>query len=1802
MGDITGKTYQGSVANFAASFNATKTAPLDDRLVVNSITALTDGSISSPYKGMVVNIAGTPDLYVFIGGSVEESKNIQNWKKASGGSGLSKYSIPIMTESMRQLAIEDSDIDFGESDNYIGIETDYESIEGETNTNTVTTQNGTYIEILFSAIRSLQAEVNRLKNTFKYGINSYNEDDTALSAISGGDMGDNDDDEPIWAIDPDDVAELSEITRINEDSLKRFSKIASGNNVFFTEQNSQEKITITSSGSTFKLTDSEVKAIKAVTDTKLLLYFQVACNKSGDNYVLPEISINLNSLENQTETEEDNNIKFRPFSLLGENVQGGLRPEYNVMVIVSRKQENKDVTDPNDKFTGKNYIYCSISDKRTDEVIIRGYWNRENDVLYDRVHLSDIEERYFWDEIYFKDLTITGCRFCSKYQDFSNEVIPENPDNKNDFKYEAAHITIRAISTKEKAVKIKDQLQENELIWVKDEGIMLIKSDGRLRVVTSGKNSNVTEDSDNEDIENMTTQELLEKLMSMGIIVNTKSDGTDSDSDPDFDFLEFNDVASITFINQDTDRRYKFTVNPYGQLQSTEVLENDLQKLIDDYNKDKTADKKFVEDTACENYRGFIAKLRSSDVNAASDLGDNNDRLRISSFFVPLKSAKKCGCSHSYIELENSSTKDIPLKGMILYHKYFNGSNWVIRKLPLEGICKAGSTYLVRGAQHADLNSPSTFIKVTEFDQEWWEEINGKKQLVSFELDNTVTTENQTQLAGNIHSFFITYGEISGLRVDTTLITANTASNKTDFPYIIKNTSYVEGCAYIPKTFIKGEGVADTLTAFPSSGKTMNSAPSPEKGIINITENSIFRLMFKLDPAKQAFNGFSLKDSSRERYKNTTDIFVVNLDNPAITFKTSPYEYPIERYTPHASSYNATVMTDKTRLDFDKPNMVNVAFGIDVYKTRCFSWVSVGSFDEYVWIRESGEQNWTRFESYKPGDGIEAKNSITKKTFNNVLKTAAYDRIFAKFPGDYTPFTAHKCILDFVYVTTPTTYEYRVGRGCGFGNNTLDENHCSEIRTFVLYPQSWEGRVYQITDQQGFHWVEYQAWAGAAKAIHEKIINDNLPSTHEFPIIINTGDMTQSGARINEWLDYHMAGDILFREFEQMNVVGNNDLNDINPEVLGTGNDSGKSVSRFFHYFYCHEVPDDQSLVMGPDLKYIPSIYYFNTKNIMYLCFNSEITTTTSNKWLKLNYIPNVTLNPYTGIAALTVAGTSTVADTTNFQNAIVDRETAESLHFTPIYKTIYNWLMINKLQSSPKSVIFACHEIPFTVITVDSLQTSKTLNYTKDTRNYPSGSSLLGSHANQMNKSETRGIFWLSRLFEHFGVRLAIGGHKHTYAISFPLQEFYIYNTPELTGYLLYDSVNEVYNAISEEVARETEYFSRIVDITLSDDDFAESADLNFKIDGTAITGNLVDSYFISNTIQLTKYCGGELGKTFDYIEKFFKGCVGYKLLRYTKYSSNPEKQVTSKPSTVPNTNGGNLPNYGQMFMTWNQMENEATTTLIPSDNTIDYKAKTPKIDVKWQVNISKDASTKGMSELGDVYCLDGENSGEEFILNTTKLPLMYNENNRFSNVQDSTAFKNGLFRCVTPIEKKLPNPVVYFMLQATGYKITSNKELPSEFQYFSNILPKTTNTVKEVDGKPGEYTVSSTANGNQCYPMYAMIKINSDANGNIGADLYMTRIKGIYKTDFAGAKITMTQGTKPSQDKFSYEYLIPVSDNCYGNWSETVYADEGQTKVGTSTSIDGTTGTDNSGLNVDYGNSKIKMTSVYFPSYNII
>ena len=1435
---------------FGSGFNITAEGPIDSRMVVEYISDLT--TVWNPdapaYEGMIVSVLEDGNIYTLRN---KDFTDINNWKKIgsdgdsdsdSGGSGIGKYSLPVMTEEMKNAALADPESGFNKDSSYISVD-DGSSLSGETTNNTITSVNGTYLYIMMNTIRALQAEVAKLKNTFQYGIHSYNNEVTAKSSV----LDQYDEtlmDEPLWALDPYMMSEVFDTVDFKTELLPDNFTISSTIGGESIDASIPNQLTFKNGIGKFS---DKANTLLNITDSKLVTYL-VTNSK--------HIYFNLHTKDDVSHKRRVDIASF---------IEGDYK-KYGVMFVLSRKVGEY----------GKNYVYVSVMNYDTNEKIVEGYLT-EADKLSFRTGggttVYEVAYKYSIESIDFVEQTLYRMKFYTKYEDFSEEVIPSAPEE--DYTYKAAHLTIRSVKNSAMMEKIKEQLHENELIWNEDRKELNIKSNNKIyKIGIVGSNDNTNTE------ETMTPKELIEKLTQMGIIVNAQ---TDSDGNIiSVENLKLNDISEFSLINSDTEKKYTFTVDPHGNLVGKDVsmktIESDLIKVFEGATDEEkiAAMNNFLnvedDDNANQEYgwvRGFIPlylkSLQGKDKwapNGTSDYGLFSDRLRISSFYAPLVTDTVHGCSHSFIELENTSDVDIPLEGVYLhfYRPLIDGdeknSNKVYH-LALDGVIKSGSTYLIRGAQHADMDDASTFIKVDSYDKEWYykttdDEGNVKCGLVSFEQGVVATKKNvgsdgksgavedtENNKVHGAYKFCLTYG-LEDLDKDAELIVSNrlatiyitsegqivnsdytgnkNAFEKSDFPNIIKNRRYIDGCGFSSFAGFAGPGTYDKEC---KKGEEILCKGRWFCGGVTITENTMFRHMFALDPAKQAYNGWTIKDGSRTRYNKATDLQVVSLSKEFIGFPNSEEVVPISRYTPKASYENKNVMTDKSQLDREKPNMVTCSFGIDVYKTRCFNWISCGAFDEYLWVRKQGDIKWKSFASYTKTDSqIEQKSGyIVRKEFIPSVNNAVYARMTSRFPGNNVLFTSHKVIIDLTPLgenDTPVVYEYVVGRADKNGNP--DTNHTNEIYTFTLYPSSYEGRTYQITDQQGFHWIEYQVWAAAAEKLNKvieeecKSINDDIDLLKEgvkvFPILINTGDMTQSGARINEWLDYYNGGKCMFTHMEQMNCVGNNDLCNIDPTILGTGNDPGKSNAKFFHYFYCYEIPNDERLIVKahdvnintvesptilsiPEDRYIPSTYYFKTRGVIYVVANSEITKTTCEKWFGLydkddNDDVIRSINLYTGIE---------IRANGNYNNTCQNKDRV----FYPVYETIYSWLNENKSNGGNKKIVFVCHEIPFTVITQASLL-NKNRDTMLNTRNYPNGtSSLLGSHMNQLDSTENRGTYWISRLLEYFGCKLCIGGHKHTYALSYPIKENYQWVNNNVT-YNSLDSRKEMEQTLEDE------------------------------------------------------------------------------------------------------------------------------------------------------------------------------------------------------------------------------------------------------------------------------------------------------------------------------------------------------------------------------------------------------------------
>ena len=646
--------------------------------------------------------------------------------------------------------------------------------------------------------------------------------------------------------------------------------------------------------------------------------------------------------------------------------------------------------------------------------------------------------------------------------------------------------------------------------------------------------------------------------------------------------------------------------------------------------------------------------------------------LCMNSIYCGGDGSEDCLCTHNYIELANGSKKDINLNG--LYLLYTDGTKentsdigYVWDVLALDGIIKAGNTFVIRGKE---CNTPkNSFITVDNYDMIWMK--NG--QPISFKQGPS--------------SFYLCAG--TGYQE---LLNNKTLNN----PWESKTTKigYIDSCGFGSGSV--GEGSA-TFTVSDDWNKIL------------------FVRWFMLEPAKQGNKAYSSR--------KTTDLWTyINLERQTTALGNSlQYYWPDdikEKYKPMASYLGKTFFTNKTTFDRNHANYINITFGIQATDngsgaTRCFNWVSVGYFDEFVEYRKKGETNWTRV------------YSITDNNSSNpewVTKFIEYYKRFRWTASDGTRVTTHKCIIKNIEAGE---YEYRVGRD----NDSL---YYSDTYTFKVEADSDVNNFsfIHISDQQGFNWQEYTAWWKTSYVIKNQ--------ESDFDFFVNTGDITQSGNRANEWLDYY-RGKLYNIDKCEMFTIGNNDLCGHVSTELTDGEDA---TSKYSHInvlrYFCFELDtrNDYSFEWDGETYPTYSLYSFNYGKYHFISLNSEIAIATSKMYKDW--------------------------ESDSYQGDRTFAESANSHMEDWLKKDLQLWKGIGD-DSEPtdcKKCIIYMHEMPFTIVTWSFMGGE---------------SARVGSHLNTIN---SRGLYRFSRLFKKYGIKLVLGGHKHTYSISKP-----IYDAPN--GYI---------------------------------------------------------------------------------------------------------------------------------------------------------------------------------------------------------------------------------------------------------------------------------------------------------------------------------------------------------------------------------------------------------------------------------
>lgn len=587
--------------------------------------------------------------------------------------------------------------------------------------------------------------------------------------------------------------------------------------------------------------------------------------------------------------------------------------------------------------------------------------------------------------------------------------------------------------------------------------------------------------------------------------INRNLDGGDGgDPGPGPDLPDMDNIEYIGFIAPDK-TKYKVTITNKGDL-----------KIL---NKTQAADPDASQLVTSGTYEGmsrtlYLPKLYINSLYCGGLDTENPPKWQ--------------GCDHNFVELSNLTESDIYLNGLSLQYS-INGAIWEV--LPLEGIIKKGSTFLIRGGSCSVKNVNTTVINVPEPDMEWR---NANNELIKF-----------SNVKGK---FCLIHG---------------TKPIPVAMPYV-QDTS-TTGRAYCQLGYIDMVGLN-------KPGATPAEAIDgyEQKTLAQLAPNRLFVKYYAMDFVNQATKAIGARN-------NANDWTWIQLDANNHVNK--------ESYTPQPSKANKDIFYNKSKLS-DRPNLINVTFGIDAHKTRCFNWVSKGYYDEFIWIKKPGESDFTRYESFKDTD---SRTKYTSKFYNRIRVVAT----------DGTGYTAHKFIITDL---APGTYEYKVGR----------DGSESDIHRFKVNAKSTQPwKFVHTTDQQAFNREEYEVWRMSAEYIRK---------VHNPIFTINSGDTCQTGNRISEWLDYWRAGSTLYTgkdypglaEFsgvEQMNIIGNNDLCPEDFEVLGNGSDMSKMNSINFQFFFTYEMDtDNPPIITANGIDYfIPSLYSFNYNNTHFICVNSEI-------------------------------------------------------------------------------------------------------------------------------------------------------------------------------------------------------------------------------------------------------------------------------------------------------------------------------------------------------------------------------------------------------------------------------------------------------------------------------------------------------------------------------------------------------------------------------------------------------------------
>lgn len=423
-------------------------------------------------------------------------------------------------------------------------------------------------------------------------------------------------------------------------------------------------------------------------------------------------------------------------------------------------------------------------------------------------------------------------------------------------------------------------------------------------------------------------------------------------------------------------------------------------------------------------------------------------------------------CSHSFIELYNSTDNTMNLKGLaIQYGEYLK--EW--QMLPLRGEIKPYHSFLIRCAQHTDPYRRNTRFKILDYDMEWNIPLSSAGMKIYLNVPTDITTP----------SAYVNPANTDG--------------------------SWSKEVGFIDLFAFGGEDVSRPIDGY-------------LKGYLQIGNKD--RMI------KRRYST-SLNYAFENTGNNANDLEFIDLRSANVDI-----------YAPRPTSYGQwTFYYNQRGLDPLAPNNLNIGFGYNGDTDRTFTWHSAVTDRGYLQYKLKESNSWT--------------------TVQSTRKFVALDDSDA---------TIHSVIVKNLPFGT---YEYRVG----------EEGRVSDIYEFEVVDASDTLRpinIVQVSDQQGWDYEEYTAWAKA---------NDYIQSHETYDFILNTGDISQNANRPFEWRYYFdMARDNI-RSHVHMNCVGNNDLVEKKDSIAftyySTVENSPYPSVYSFNYGYVHFISLDSNIIAG---------------------------------------------------------------------------------------------------------------------------------------------------------------------------------------------------------------------------------------------------------------------------------------------------------------------------------------------------------------------------------------------------------------------------------------------------------------------------------------------------------------------------------------------------------------------------------------------------------------------------------------------